>query len=199
MKKRAMISNRIFEGFVNTGWFLPVVILAALLHSRLFAHRGEDAILWMHPGAYRDLELSEAAFLFAGLQPKTWRGPRRNRVFAIGRVLFAITAAVLGLLHFIYPEFAEGGQMQFPLPSQPMWSYLTGVTFLGAGAAIFLNSKVRLAASVLGMLILLLGLIVWVPWLLTHPEDAVSGNYLKDIGLASGALLLAGALPKRDG
>jgi hypothetical protein len=32
-----------------------------------------------------------------------------------------------------------------------------------------------------------------------HPEDAACGNYLKDVGLAGGALLLAGALPRRDG
>ena len=40
---------------------------------------------------------------------------------------------------------------------------------------------------------------VWVPWLASHPEDVAGGNYLKDMGLAGGALLLAGALPKRDG
>jgi hypothetical protein len=51
----------------------------------------------------------------------------------------------------------------------------------------------------LGILILLFGLIVWVPWLSRHPQDIAGGNYLKDMGLVGGALLLAGALPKKDG
>jgi hypothetical protein len=50
-----------------------------------------------------------------------------------------------------------------------------------------------------GILILLSGLILWVPWLAMHPEDAAGGSYLKDMGFAGGALLLAGALPRHDG
>jgi hypothetical protein len=76
---------------------------------------------------------------------------------------------------------------------------MTGVAFLAAAATFFLNSKVRLAATLLGILILLFGLILWVPWLAAHPQDLAGGNYLKDMGMAGGALLLAGALPKRDG
>ena len=127
-----------------------------------------------------------------------------GRVFATGRVLFASGAALLAVLYFVRPEFSSGAEqmataIQFPLPGQPMWSYFTGVAFLAAAAAIFLNSKIRLAATLLGILILLFGLIVWVPWLASHPEDVAGGNYLKDMGLAGGALLMAGALPKRDG
>ena len=127
-----------------------------------------------------------------------------GRVFATGRVLFATGALVLGLLYFIRPDFSPGAEpmsaaTQFPLPEQPIWSYLTGTAFLAAAAAIFLNSKVRLAATLLGIVILLFGLIVWVPWLAMHPQDVACGNYLKDMGMAGGALLLAGALPKRDG
>jgi uncharacterized membrane protein YphA (DoxX/SURF4 family) len=80
-----------------------------------------------------------------------------------------------------------------------MWSYLTGIAFVVAAVAIFLNNRVRLAATLLGILILLFGLIVWVPWLSRHPQDIAGGNYLKDMGLVGGALLLAGALPKKDG
>jgi uncharacterized membrane protein len=197
------------------GLLLGAMILAfvILIHSRLLAQMPGDAfamnpIFGPHPGrlnnACKDLGLSGAAFLFAGTQSETWKVSGKDKVFTLGRVLFAIAVAALGALHFAYPAFAPGVQpmsttIKFPLPGQPMWSYLTGVAFLAAAVAIFLNSKVRLAATLLGILILLFGLIVWVPWLAAHPQDVAGGNYLKDMGLAGGALLLAGALPKRDG
>ncbi|MGC1298030.1 MAG: hypothetical protein WA869_23610 [Alloacidobacterium sp.] len=197
------------------GLLLGAMILAfvILIHSRLLAQMPGDAfamnpIFGPHPGrlnnACKDLGLSGAAFLFAGTQSETWKVFGKDKVFTLGRVLFAIAVAALGALHFAYPAFAPGVQpmsttIKFPLPGQPMWSYFTGVAFLAAAVAIFLNSKVRLAATLLGILILLFGLIVWVPWLAAHPQDVAGGNYLKDMGLAGGALLLAGALPKRDG
>jgi len=197
------------------GFLLGAMILAfvVLIHSRLLTQMPGDLfaanpIFGPHPGrlnnACKDLGLSGAAFLFAGTQGETWGISGKDKVFTLGRVLFAIAVAALGVLHFVYPAFAPGVQpmstaVAFPLPGQPVWSYLTGVAFLAAGTAIFLNSKIRLAATLLGILILLFGLIVWVPWLAAHPQDVAGGNYLKDMGLAGGALLLAGALPKRDG
>jgi len=126
----------------------------------------------------------------------------RGKVLWSGRVLFAIGLAALGVWHFVRPEFASDVQpitMKFPLPGEPVWSYVIGIAFLAACAAIFLNSKVRLAATLVGILILLSGLILWVPWLAMHPQDAAGGSYLKDMGFAGGALLLAGALPRHDG
>jgi uncharacterized membrane protein YphA (DoxX/SURF4 family) len=118
--------------------------------------------------------------------------------FTAGRALFAIAVGTLGVLHFVYPAFAHDAPMTFPLPGQPVWSYLTGAAFFAAGAAIFMNSRVRLAATMLGILILFFGLIVWVSWLAAHPQDVAGGNYLKDMGLVGGALLLAGALPRKS-
>jgi uncharacterized membrane protein len=196
------------------GFLLGAMILAfvVLIHTRLLAQWPGDAfamnpIFGPHPGrlnnACKDLGLSGAAFLFAGTQSETWKDSNKDKVFTTGRVLFAIAVAALGVLHFVYPAFAPGVQpmstaVKCPLPGQPAWSYLTGIAFFAAGVAIFLNNKVRLAATLLGILILLFGLIVWVPWLAAHPQDIAGGNYLKDMGLAGGALLLAGALPKRD-
>ena len=197
------------------GLLLGAMILAfvLLIHSRLLAQLPSDLfaanpIFGPHPGrlnnACKDLGLSGAAFLFAGIQSETWKVQGKDKIFTLGRVLFAIAVAALGVLHFVYPAFAPGVQpmsttVVFPLPGQPAWSYLTGVAFIVAAVAIFLNNKVRLAATLVGILILLFGLIVWVPWLAAHPQDIAGGNYLKDMGLAGGALLLAGALPKKDG
>ncbi len=120
-------------------------------------------------------------------------------VFTAGRIVFVIAVAALGVLRFTEPEFGQSVQAPFPLPGQPWWSYLTGTAFLAAGAAIFMNSRVRLAATLLGILVLFLGLAVWLLWIAAQPRDVACGNYLKDMGLTGGALLLAGALPQKGG
>ncbi|HYK34436.1 hypothetical protein [Alloacidobacterium sp.] len=139
-----------------------------------------------------------------GNQPADNPAFSKNKLFTIGRVLFAITAGTLGVLHFIYFPFAPNIEpismiVKVLIPAQPIWSYFTGFAFLAAAAAIFLSSKIRLAATLLGVVVLLFALIVWVPWLAAHPQDIAGGNCLKDMGLAGGALLLAGALATKDG
>jgi hypothetical protein len=120
-------------------------------------------------------------------------------VFTAGRILFLVVVTTLGVLRFIQPEFGQSVQAPFPLPGQPWWSYFTGIAFLAAGASIFMNSRVRFGATLLGISILLFGLTVWLLWLAAHPRDVACGNYLKDMGMAGGAFLLAGALPRKDG
>ena len=82
-------------------------------------------------------------------------------------------------------------------PGHTFWTCLAVAAFLMAAVSVFLNRKVRLAATLLGVLILLFGLAVWVLRLVGHPEDIAAASYLKDLVLAGGALLLAGALPKK--
>lgn len=147
-------------------------------------------------------EFSGAALL-AGMQWDPRKSFGRIKILAVGRLLFAIAAAILGLLRFVHPAFANrvvsySTETPFP-PTEPIWSYCMGTAFLAAGAAIFLSSKARLAATLTGGLMLLFGLVVWVPWLSAHPQDHACGNYLKDMGLAGGVLLLAGALSKGKG
>jgi uncharacterized membrane protein YphA (DoxX/SURF4 family) len=85
----------------------------------------------------------------------------------------------------------------FPLPGPTFWSCLACAAFVIAAVSVFLNRKARLAATLLGVLILLAGLVVWVTRLICHPEDVAGARYLIDLGLAGGALLLAGAIPKK--
>jgi uncharacterized membrane protein YphA (DoxX/SURF4 family) len=85
----------------------------------------------------------------------------------------------------------------FLIPGQPVWSYLTGAVFLAAALCIFLNKQVRLAATLVGIAVLLFALLVWVPRLVADPQDIAGANYLEDLGLAGGALILAGAMPRK--
>jgi hypothetical protein len=69
---------------------------------------------------------------------------------------------------------------------------------LVTGACLLINKKARLAATCLGIMILLMVLVIYLPILIDIPLDIGNGlNYFADTMLFSGAaLLLADALPK---
>jgi uncharacterized membrane protein len=188
-----------------------ILAFVLLIHTRLLARMPGDTfaanpIFGPFPGrinnAWKDLGLSGAAFIFAGRQSESWRTSGKDKLLTLGRFLLALPMIAFGVLHFVFSAFAPGIQpmsmaVTFVLPGQPFWSYLTGAVFLGAGVCMFLNKQVRLAATLTGIVILLFALLVWVPRLVAHPEDIAGGNYLKDMGLAGGALILAGAMPRK--
>jgi uncharacterized integral membrane protein len=69
---------------------------------------------------------------------------------------------------------------------------------VSAGIALVINKKARMAATCLGVVILLLVLFVYLPILVASPTDIVSLNYVADTLLYSGAVLvLADALRER--
>ena len=72
------------------------------------------------------------------------------------------------------------------------------MVLVAAGVALLVHTKARMAATCLGVLILLLVLFVYLPVLVASPTDIVSLNYFADTLLFSGAiLLLADALKDR--
>jgi uncharacterized membrane protein len=169
-----------------------------LIHVFLIFHRPGDA--WAERAmfgdlagklnnAFKDLGLSGAAFLFAGMAG-------RNTVLALGRFLFGMSITAFGVLHFVYPAFAPGippmfTSVSFPIPGHLFWVYLTGAIFFAAGVSILIKRETRLTATVLGLAILVFALLIWVPRFGSNSGD-IYGNWLKDIGLAGGALILAG-------
>ena len=81
-----------------------------------------------------------------------------------------------------------------------LWAYLAGAVLVVAGASLIVNKKARLAATYLGIMILLLCLFIYLPIVVAIPSDIGNGlNYFADTLLFSGvALVLADALPKED-
>jgi putative oxidoreductase len=145
--------------------------------------------------AAKDLGLSAAAFLFAGTQSKHWRNFGIDPFFTMGRILFSISILAFGVLHFLYPAYAPGiapmfPSIIFPPPGHLFWVDFTAIIFLASGLCILLKKDLRLAGTVLGTMILLFALLTWGPRFAAHPFDIV-GNWLKDIGVAGGAFILA--------
>ena len=82
------------------------------------------------------------------------------------------------------------------IPGHIFWSYLSGAVLVATGACILVNVKARLAATYLGIMILLLMLFIYLPILIAEPLSIANGlNYFFDTLVLSGAaLLLADAI-----
>lgn len=186
-----------------------ILLFCLLIHVFLLFHKADDP--WAGAAMFGDLSnrlmnapkdfgLSGACFIFAGAHSRAWRTNGKDPVMTLGRLILAVSMIAFGVLHFVYPAFAPGippmfKDVSFPIPGHLFWVYLTAVACLIGGASILLNKKTRLAATLLGMMTLVFDLLTWGPRFPSHPGD-LTGNWLKDIGIAGGLLILAAAFPK---
>jgi len=132
-----------------------------------------------------------------------------GKLITVGRVLIGIAALLYGVEHFLHPANVPGVPLEklMPawIPGRLLIGYLTGAILLVAGASILLARKTRIAATYLGIWIVLLVLFIYGPILIAQMSDPstavkVEGiNYIADTLLFAGAILaLAGATPRID-
>ncbi|MGO4881253.1 MAG: hypothetical protein ACLP59_10565 [Bryobacteraceae bacterium] len=143
----------------------------------------------------KDLGMSGACFILAGTSAGPFGKSTRDALLLIGRLILALVIADFGVLHFVYPNFAPGiepmsSTLPFPIPGHLFWVYLTAVALLILAASIAFNWRTRRAALALGLLIVAFDLLTWGPDFIAHPGD-LTGNWLKDLGIAGGAFILA--------
>jgi uncharacterized membrane protein len=166
-----------------------------------------------HPGnrffwalALRQLAFSGGAFAFAmspgSTRPKTpSRAQLTKALAAIPRFFIGIPALFYGVEHLLHPEYVPGISLQklTPdwIPGRIVLSYFVGVILILAAVCLLVNKKTRMAATVLGLTILLTVLWIYLPMLLAAPTDVVALNFFFDTLLFSGTiLLLANAMDK---
>ncbi len=158
-----------------------------------------------HPGnrffwalALRQLAFSGGAFAFA-MSASNRQGPPSRAwpsvvLAVIPRFFVGIPSLFYGIEHLLHPEYVPGIPLQklTPdwIPGRIGLSYFVGVILILAPVCLLLNKKARLAATVLGLTILLTLLWIYLPMLVAAPKDVVALNFFFDTLLFSGAILL---------
>jgi len=156
----------------------------------------------------RDLAFSGGAVALAGTnlagrQSKRTPSDGSPVLVTLSRFFLGIPAIVFGVEHFLHPTFEPGVPLEKITPSWipgPLFlAYLTGAGLIACGACIVVNKKARLAAIVLGIVILLLVVFLYIPITVANPSDIDSGlNSLVDtLALSGTALVLADAIRER--
>jgi putative oxidoreductase len=110
-----------------------------------------------------------------------------NQVISFGKFLFLIPFFFSGVTHLMgstnigaVPDFIPGGIF---------WIYVTGIGMLGFVVSMMLGKYDKLAAVLLAAMLLIFAFVVQLPQ--QGSNSMWIAAFLKDIGLAGGALMIA--------
>ena len=157
--------------------------------------------------ALRELAFSGGAFAFAmspsSTQPRqTSPAPPMAALVAFPRFFVGSASLFYGVEHLLHPAYVPGVPLEklTPewIPGRILLSYFVGLILILAGICLLANKKTRVAATSLGLTILLTVVWIYLPMLLQAPTDVVALNFFFDTLLFCGAiLLLANAMDKK--
>jgi uncharacterized membrane protein YphA (DoxX/SURF4 family) len=189
------IQARLSASLVALTFFLFVV----LMDIPAWAEDPRDRLAFTL--ALRELAFSGGALaLAASLTSPLDRG--RNILATIARYCIAIPVLVYSFEQFTHGNDVPGVPLKLVTPDyvygHAIWTYLAAVAYALAGILLLVGRKARAAATWLGLTVLFLELVVYVPIAVMQRASLDNGfNYLADTLLFCGAvLLLAGAMPR---
>jgi predicted tellurium resistance membrane protein TerC len=135
--------------------------------------------------------LTGAAIVYARLS-SAWSPETLNR---IGRILLGICAASFTLEQAFYLDATAHLVPKWLPPSQMFWAVATTVFFALAAVALLANQMALLAARLLTLMLVLFGLLVWVPLVIPDPHNHTNwSENAETFAIAGAAWILADLL-----
>jgi hypothetical protein len=132
-----------------------------------------------------------AAVVYARLS-SAWSGEMLN---PIGRILLGICVASFTLEQAIYLDATATLVPKWLPPTQMFWAVTTTVLFGLAAVALVTNRMALLATCLLTMMLVIFGLLVWVPLLISDPRSHTNwGEAAETFAIAGAAWILADLL-----
>jgi len=110
----------------------------------------------------------------------------------IGTILFALVIGYFGVMHIMNASMLAGAVPQaVPESMRTVAVYISGAAMILAALAFIINKYARLAGILLAVLLLIFALAIHLNHYMGGDQMAM-GQFLKDTGLAAGALVIAG-------
>jgi hypothetical protein len=132
-----------------------------------------------------------AAVVYARLSP----APSRETLHRIGHILLGICAASFALEQAFYLGATAKLVPKWLPPSQMFWAVTTTVLFALAAVALLTNRMALLATRLLTMMLVIFGLLVWMPLLLSDPRNHTNWSETAEtFAIAGTAWILADLL-----
>ena len=149
----------------------------------------------------RELSFSGGALALAASLPAEGRERRKDILAKIARYFVAVPVLVFSVEQFMHGDHVPGVPLNRLTPEyvygHAVWTYLAAVVFALAGLLLLAGRKTRAAATWLGLTVLWLVLVVYVPIAVMQRAHLEGLNYFADTLMFYGAIfLLAGAMPR---
>jgi uncharacterized membrane protein len=115
------------------------------------------------------------------------------RSIKLGPILVAAPLAVFAAEHFVA---ARSMEQMVPawLPARLFWVYFVGSAWIAGATSLVTMKFVRLSATLLGVMFLLIVLTLHLPFAIANPGDRLAWNFvLRETAFAGGAWALAGS------
>ena len=141
---------------------------------------------------FEQFSLVSGAAIVYGHLSSPWSRETLNR---IGRILLGICAASFTLEQAFYLGATASLVPKWLPPTQMFWAVTTTALFALAAVALLTNRMALLATRLLTMMLLIFGLLVWVPLLLSDPHSQSNwSETVETFAIAGVAWILADLL-----
>ncbi len=153
--------------------------------------------------ALRELSFASGPLALAASLSKE-QHPRSALVGAtIARYFIAIAVLFYSFQQFVHADHVPGVPLEMMTPTwlfgHAIWTYVAAVMYAIAGILLLAGKKTRAAAAWIGLTVLFLVLVVYVPIAVAERTSLEGLNYLFDTLMYCGTvLLLAGAMPRSE-
>jgi uncharacterized membrane protein len=170
-------------------------LFVVLLHIPRIVGNSSDGNEWT--SGFVALAACGGAWILANGAPLEER-EKADPFLKLGKYFFATAFVAFGIQHFVYARFTAGLGPPW-IPGRSLLAYLFGFMFVGAGTAIFIGKKTRIAAILLGTITFLYFLLLYVPKIVSqihNPGPWTSGFEI--LAMCGSALVLARTLPGEE-
>ena len=190
------IQARLSAGLLALTFFLFVVLMDAPGWAQNPRDRFAVTL------ALRELSFSGGALALAATHTGQWSERGRRILATIARYFVAIPVLFFSIEQFMHADYVPGIPLDRVTPGyvygHAIWTYGAAVVYAIAGTLLLVRKKTRAAATWVGLAVLFVELVVYVPIGVVERASLGNGlNYVADTLMFCGAvLLLAGAMPR---
>ena len=145
--------------------------------------------------AIRQLAFSGGALALAARDDK-------HAFATAGRWFVAVTVLYYSYEQFIRPHNVPGVPLELMTPSYipggAIWTYLAAIVYAVAGVLLLAGIRARAAAASIGLTVLLVEIVVYVPFAVVQRASIEGFNYMADTLMFGGAVLLVAGACQRS-
>ena len=177
---------------------LGVMLLAFFVLIQVPKIIGVDpsAINWTR--IFQDFAIAASGFMLAGILSKNENDEQDilKKLGNLSRYIFAALLIVFGIQQFFNLDFLTAKVPEY-FPLRLFWVYLVGVAMIAAGASVLFNKKVKQSAIALGVILLLLNLLRYLPLFISGTYNAlILTAAMLDLTITCGVFILAHIVPE---